>query len=206
MSAARPGKGPALDTMQAKRRPVLREAGRGMSGKAVAVILGFCCALAGGGLYYLQVHGFYDEIPPSGASDVKLTTLHSGKPEEIIHEGFQAIDAESSPLRYRACFTTRLSLAALRETYVVHDDPVPNVAPGWFECFDAPKIGAALEEGSAIAFLGTGNVVYGFDRVVAVSGDGHGYVWHQLNHCGERHFDGRSMPEACPPPPLKESK
>ena len=177
-----------------------------MSGKVIALVLVICCVLAGGGLYYLQVYGFYDEIPPSGASDVLLTALHSGKPEPIIHEDFQAIDAESSPLRYRACFTTGLSLATLAETYVVHDNPVPNVAPGWFGCFDASEIGAALERGSAIAFLGTGNIAYGFDRVVAVSGDGHGYVWHQLNRCGKRYFNGESLPKDCPSPPPRETK
>lgn len=177
-----------------------------MSGKVIALVLVICCALAGGGLYYLQVYGFYDEIPPSGASDVLLTALRSGTPEPIIHEEFQAIDAESSPLRYRACFTTILSPATLAESYVVHDDPVPNVAPGWFGCFEASKVGAALESGSAIAFLGTGNIAYGFDRVVAVSGDGHGYVWHQLNRCGERHFNGESLPEDCPPPPPRKSQ
>ncbi len=173
----------------------------GVSGKVVALVLAICCALAGGGLHYLQVHGYYDEIAPSGPSDVMLTALRSGNPEAVAHRGFRAIDAESSPLRYRACFTTRLSLATLAKTYVVHEAPVPNVAPGWFGCFDASEIGTALEEGSAIAFLGTANVVYGFDRVVAVSGDGHGFVWHQLNRCGERHFNGKAMPQGCPPPP-----
>ena len=192
--------------MHAAPQPVSPGTGNGMSGKVIALVLVICCALAGGGLYYLQVYGFYDEIPPSGASDVLLTTLHSGAPEPINHEEFQAIDAESSPLRYRACFTTSMSLATLTETYAVHDDPVPNVAPGWFSCFDASEIGAALERGSAIAFLGTRNIAYGFDRVVAVSGDGQGYVWHQLNRCGERHFNGESLPEDCPPPPPRESQ
>lgn len=206
ISAVRPTREHASGDIWAARKPTLQRAGRGMSGKVIAVVLALCCVLAGGGLYYLQVYGFYDEIAPSGASDVMLTALHSGNPEAVKHEGFQAIDAESSPLRYRACFTTDLSLAALSEAYVIHEDPVPTVAPGWFECFDASAIGAALETGSATAFLGTGNVVYGFDRVVAVSMDGHGYVWHQLNLCGERHFDGESLPEGCPPPPKKVNK
>ncbi|MXY33022.1 MAG: histidine kinase [Boseongicola sp. SB0664_bin_43] len=177
-----------------------------MSGKVIALVLMICSAIAGGGLYYLQVYGFYDEVLPGGASDVLLTTLRFGMPEPINHEEFQAIDAESSPLRYRACFMTHLSLETLAETYVVHDDPVPNVAPGWFRCFDAAEIGAALEDGSAIAFLGTRNVAYGFDRVVAVSRDGHGFVWHQLNRCGERYFNGKSLPEDCPPPSPRESQ
>ena len=78
---------------------------------------------------------------------------------------------------------------------------VPLNAPGWFDCFDAAEIGAALEDGTAIAFLGTANVVYGFDRIVAVTDDGRGFVWHQINHCGEEVFDGNPPPEGCPPPP-----
>ena len=125
----------------------------------------------------------------------------SGEPEPLIVEEFQAIDAESSPLRYRACFTTTVSQALMTETYVIYDDPVPTVAPGWFECFDADEVGQALEEERAIAFLGTANIVYGFDRVVAVTEDGQGYVWHQLNICGEKAFDGDPLPDHCPPKP-----
>ena len=89
----------------------------------------------------------------------------------------------------------------LTETYEVYENPVPNVAPGWFDCFDAVEIGEALEGETAIAFLGTGNIVYGFDRVVAVTEDGRGFVWHQLNDCGEKAFDGEPLPPHCPQPP-----
>ena len=152
-------------------------------------------------MYYLQVYGFYDEVQANDVDDVQLTSVVSGLPEAILYENFEAIDAESSPLRYRACFETPMSQAMLTETYEIYDDPVPNVAPGWFDCFEASQVGAALEEGTAIAFLGTGNIVYGFDRVVAVGEDGRGYVWHQINHCGETVFDGDPVPEGCPPPP-----
>lgn len=94
-----------------------------------------------------------------------------------------------------------MSQALLSETYEIYEYPVPTVAPGWFECFDATALGADLEGGSAIAFLGTFNVIYGFDRVVAITEDGRGYVWHQLNKCGEKVFDGDPPPEGCPPQP-----
>ena len=89
----------------------------------------------------------------------------------------------------------------LREKYVAYPEPVPLEAPGWFDCYDAREIGAALETGEAVAFLGESNVVYGIDRVVAVFRDGRARSWHQINACGEEVFDGRPPPEGCPPPP-----
>ena len=63
------------------------------------------------------------------------------------------------------------------------------------------ELPAALESGTALAFLGTENIVYGIDRVVAITDTGRGYVWHQINACGERVFDGDPPPPGCPPPP-----
>ena len=172
-----------------------------MTGKILASLLVICAVLAGGGMYYLQVYGFYEEVTGTGVEDVQLTSVASGAPEPILFENFKAIDADSSPLRYRACFETSMSQALLTETYEVYDAPVPNNAPGWFDCFDAQAIGAALETETGIAFLGTSNIIYGFDRVVAVLDDGRGFVWHQINDCGEKAFDGDPLPAHCPPPP-----
>jgi hypothetical protein len=44
-------------------------------------------------------------------------------------------------------------------------------------------------------------VIYGVDRVVAITEDGRGYVWHQINRCGEVVFDGQAAPDDCPEPP-----
>jgi Family of unknown function (DUF6446) len=172
-----------------------------MNGKAIVMILVASGAVAGAAMYYLQVYGFYEEVSATDVADVQVTTVSGGQPEPILFENFKGIDAESSPLRYRACFETPMSQAMMTETYVIYDDAVPLNAPGWFDCFDAAEIGAALEDGSAIAFLGTANVVYGFDRIVAVTDDGRGFVWHQINHCGEEVFDGNPPPEGCPLPP-----
>jgi hypothetical protein len=171
-------------------------------GKVLTVFLLLSAALAGVGMYYLQVYAFYDEVPVSNTNDVQLTTLAGNAPEPILYESFRGIDADSSPLRYRACFTTGMSEAMLTETYVLYDNPVPNNAPGWFDCFDAQAIGAALEAGQATAYLGEFNIVYGFDRVVAIDESGNGYVWHQINACGEAAFDGDPLPAGCPPQPV----
>jgi len=172
-----------------------------MNGKVIVSILVASGVVAGAAMYYLQVYGFYEEVPVMGAGDVVVTTVTDQVPEEIIYNEFQAIDADSSPLRYRACFETTMSTAMMSETYELYDEAVPLIAPGWFDCFDAAEIGAALEEGTALAFMGTENIVFGIDRIVAVGDDGRGFVWHQINHCGAEVFDGNPPPEGCPTPP-----
>lgn len=172
-----------------------------MNGKVIGSILIASGVLAGAGVYYLQVYGFYNEVSATNVDDVQVTSLNSGVPETILYENYKAIDADSSPIRYRACFETAQSTAMMTETYALYDEAVPLNAPGWFDCFDADEIGAALEEGTALAFLGTFNVIYGIDRIVAVHDDGRGWVWHQINECGEEVFDGNPPPEGCPPVP-----
>jgi len=172
-----------------------------MTGKILALFLVLAAAIAGGSLYYLQVYAYYDEVTEEQAGGVTLVANAIGKPVKIVYNDFQAIDSDSSPLRFRACFSVKNSIGMLTENFRVYDNPVPNMAPGWFDCFDAKALGAALEEGTAFAFLGEENVRYGFDRVVAVMPDGRGFAWHQINHCGEVVFDGNPAPEGCPPVP-----
>lgn len=157
--------------------------------------------LVGAGVYYFQEYHYYEDATPVSGAAVELTSLVSGTPEQILAEDVQAIDANSSPIRYRACFTTSMSDALLSETYVAYDAAEPRNAPVWFECFDAAQIGEDLENGQALPFLGTENITYGIDRVVAVYPDGRGYVWHQINRCGAAKFDGKDLPDGCPPPP-----
>ena len=170
-------------------------------GKFLAILIVVCSVVAGGGLYYLQVYHFYEEVQPTGTDDVQLTVLDGGVTEPIVYEDFQAIDADSSPIRYRACFTTPLTLSLLSVTYALAEDAVPLEAPSWFDCFDADAVGAGLEDGSILAFMGTENIRYGIDRIVAISETGQGYVWQQINACGDVVFDGQPAPDGCPEPP-----
>lgn len=171
-----------------------------MKGKFVVAAIVISAAIAGAALYYLQIYGFYTDVdaPEQGVS---LVSLSDGAPETIPTVAFQGIDADSSPIRYRACFTTTLSLALLTETYQPMPDATPRNAPGWFDCFDAEDIGAQLETGTAIAFVSQKNVHFGVDRIVAITADGRGYAWHELNDCGEKSYDGTIVGEACPPRP-----
>lgn len=170
-------------------------------GKFLSIVIVGSALIAGVALYYLQVYHFYEEVMPNGEDDVVLTSRASGDPEAISYEAFEGIDANSSPIRYRACFETSLDHDALSAAYEAYEDAVPLEAPGWFDCFDADTVGAGLESGAARAFLGQRDVTYGIDRVVAVFDDGRGFVWHQINRCGEVVFDGEPVPEDCPAPP-----
>ncbi|QCO57998.1 histidine kinase (plasmid) [Pseudorhodobacter turbinis] len=154
--------------------------------------------LAGAAIYYLQVYGYYQVVEASSpAAEIRMTTL-DGVAEPLLIEGFEGIDADSSPIRFRACFRTPQSMAMLTETYRLYDGATPLVAPGWFDCFDAQAIGQALEEGHAIAYLGEENIQYGIDRVIAIMDDGRAYAWNQINHCGEVVFNGAPAPADCP--------
>ncbi len=169
--------------------------------RVIIVIMLLMGAAAGGLLYYQQVYAYYEEVQ---AETVMLTSVATGAPEPVVVTAFTGVDADSSPLRYRACFQVPLSQATLTETFVIVDAAEPRVAPPWFDCFDAGQIGADLQT-DAIAFLGTENIVYGIDRIIAVYPDGRGYAWHQINACGEVVFDGNRPPENCPPLPESQN-
>lgn len=169
-----------------------------MSGRIVAGAIVMVALLAGGLLYYLQIYGFYVEVPAQGRDDVRLVNLVTEQPEEILYENFRAIDADSSPIRYRACFETSHSLAMLTETYVMVEPTPPRNAPGWFDCFDAEAIAGEIDSGAALTFLSEKNVAFGVDRIVAITEGGRGYVWHELNDCGDKAYDGTVVGEECP--------
>ena len=154
--------------------------------------------IAGGAMYYLQVYAFYEDVAPM--TEIELTA-YTGDIEPVAIDGFTGIDSESSPVRYRSCFDMSLSIATLTETYVAAEDAVPLVAPGWFDCFDASQLGEDLENGTAFAFLGTENIEYGIDRIIAVYPDGRAFAWTQINACGEVVFDGDPTPDGCPERP-----
>ena len=166
-----------------------------MNGKIIVSAIALSSLVGGAALYYLQVYGFYEPVKEAG---VDMVSVVSDRPEPLAITGFQAIDADSSPIRYRACFTTDMSLSALTETYVGLDAAVPRNAPDWFDCFDAAAIASELDAGTALPFLGQKNISFGVDRIVAITQDGRGYIWHELNDCGEKAYDGTIVGEECP--------
>lgn len=153
-----------------------------MNGKLVGVFLVSVAVLFGAFVYYQQVYAYYVTIPANApAAVITLVPVEGGTPEPMLADQFQGIDADSSPLRFRGCFHTPMTIATLSETYVIYDKPTPTIAPGWFDCFDADRIGTDLESGTAVAFLSQQDIHPGVDRVVAVYPDGRAYAWQQLN-------------------------
>ena len=116
--------------------------------------------VAGVAVYWLQEYAYYHEAAFTPGTEILLTPIESDSPEPILAEGITGIDADSSPLRFRACFHTPLTQGMLTETYRAYDGAEPLNAPSWFDCFDAAQIGAALETGEAIAFLGQADEHY----------------------------------------------
>ena len=150
-----------------------------MNGKLVAGFIVVIALLGGAVMYWLQVYAYYAPVVFKPGDEIELTPL-SGPPEAIPVANVQGIDATSSPLRFRACFTTPLDQATLTEAFKVYDGAVPLVAPSWFDCFDAGRITDALASGEAIAFLSKADVAPQIDSVVAVFPDGTAYAWHQV--------------------------
>ena len=137
-------------------------------------------ALGGAFLWYTAERAFYEPVAFTPGAEIRLVPLAGDQPEPILVEGIEGTDAESSPIKFRACFRTPMSLAMLTETYRTYENAVPLNAPSAFPCFDAAVIGAALESGEAVAFLSEPGIHPGVDRVVAVFQDGRAFAWHQL--------------------------
>lgn len=164
-----------------------------MMGRVAALALLLAGLAGGGAMYYLQVYAYYDRLEPRASLNAE--TSEGVTPLAIT--GFEGIDSDSSPLRYRACFTVLDAPAGL----TAYPAPQPLNAPRWFRCFDAGRLEADLAAGRAQAWLVEANFQYGFDRVMALYPDGNAFLWHQMNACGAAHFDGRALPQGCPPAP-----
>lgn len=148
-----------------------------MNGKLVGLALILSAAAAGGGIWYAQEYGYYSEIEPGAPASV-IRIEQDEQLTELQISGFRGIDADSSPLRWRACFRLEGELPAGAETF---EGATPLIGPNWFDCFDAAQIGADLETGSARAVLSQSEIHQDVDRILAIYPDGRGYGWHQYN-------------------------
>lgn len=151
------------------------------SGRWVVGFIVMVSLIFGAGFWYTAERAYYEPVVFQPGAEVRLVSLSSGQPEPIVVTGIEGTDAESSPIKFRACFTTPLSLAMLTESYRTYPGAEPLIAPRAFDCFDAKAIGRALETGEAQAFLSEPEIRPGVDRVVAIFPDGRGFAWQQLN-------------------------
>lgn len=138
-----------------------------MTGRTIVIGLALITLLFGAGLWYAQIYAFYEETE---ADTVEI----AGQSYPVT--GWQGIDAASSPLKQRACF----QLPDV-PTAPAAPEPIPLVAPYWFDCFDAGAIAAALADGTATAYLAAREEALGVNRIVVRFPDGRAYMWRQLN-------------------------
>ncbi|MDT8343713.1 MAG: DUF6446 family protein [Thermohalobaculum sp.] len=143
----------------------MRVPGRWIAGGLVAF-----AALFGAALFYAQNYAFYERTDGVGALEVgdRVVPIAS----------YTGIDAATSPLKLRGCFTVDPMMLA---DAPVAARPEPLVAPFWFDCFDAEAIATDLAAGRAVAYRLESDRPEGFDLYVAVYPDGRGYLWRQLN-------------------------
>lgn len=165
-----------------------------MSGKVIVVALVIFTAIFGGALWYFQTAAFYARVTDVTEIDVQGHSLQVVK--------YQGIDADTSPLKLRACFRIRDGVAPDALAHFPRaDDATPLVAPAWFDCFDAPALQAGIDAGPLRPIVAGANEPWGFDRIVATWPDGRGVMWRQMNRCGKAKFEGADLPEGCPPAP-----
>ncbi len=144
----------------------------------MALFLIIFALLFGAALWYFQTRAYYRTLPPEA---VQIGVLDvDGMPIALPVTEVRAIDATTSPLKFRACFRVDAPPPYLPPDLPGYDRAEPLVAPGWFSCFDAESIARDLAAGRATAFLGAREIASGADRVLAIYPDGRGFAWHQL--------------------------
>jgi len=161
-----------------------------MNGKYLMGALLAFCVLFGVALWWFQTRAFYQTV-----TDVTEVTAY-GDAFEV--SDYQGIDADTSPLKMRACFTVDWDYWPSDEYREIAE---PLTAPDWFTCFDAPQITADILNGHATAILAEDNAPFGFSRFIAQYEDGRAFMWRQINACGKAAFAGEPLPADCPPQP-----
>jgi hypothetical protein len=160
-----------------------------MNGKVIVSGLLGVALIAGAGLWYSIERAYYTRV--TGVSEVRSYDAL------LPVSDYVGIDADTSPLKMRACFKVNWEYTLLDNGKM---DATPLLAPRFFSCFDAGKITTDLEAGKAAAVLLDENRPYGFNTYVAQYPDGRAFMWRQINACGNAWFNGNDLPEGCPEP------
>ncbi len=141
-----------------------------MSGRRLTALLLGAVAVFAAALVWFQYFAFYERT--DGLARLPVEGL------AVPVAGWRGIDAGSSPLKLRGCFT--LDPGALAGLPAA-ETPTPLTPPPWFRCFDAGALTRDLAAGEARAVMLAQDRPSGFDTLAAVYPDGRGYVWRQLN-------------------------
>lgn len=155
--------------------------GKMMVGGIVAIALA-----AGAGLWYSQTYAYYER------QDGRKEVFAFGDAFPVTK--YRGIDADTSPLKLRACFNVDWDYVPSEE---FKDVAEPLTAPSWFDCFDAKTIAKDIATGGAVVILAEKNQPFGFSRYIAQYPDGTAFMWRQINACGQAQFDGEDLPKGC---------
>ena len=158
-----------------------------MNGRLAMSVLLVFALIFGAALWWFQTRAYYEKV--DGLTEV------SAYGDAFPVSNYTSIDAHTSPLKFRACFTVDWDYWPSDE---YKDVATPLQGPGWFDCFDAEAIQADITAGAATAILAGENETFGFDRYIAQYEDGRAFMWRQINACGEAKFAGEKMPDGCP--------
>ncbi len=142
------------------------------SGKLLAGGIVAFGAIFGVGMWYSQVYAYYEVV--TGTAEVTV----GGEPFAV--RDYSGIQARTSPLKMRGCFTFEDPKAAITAGKL-SDDAIPLKPPYWFDCFDTEQILADIESGTATPIMAGIDEGDGADLYMAIYPDGRAYRWRQPN-------------------------
>jgi hypothetical protein len=156
-------------------------------------MLGFT-AVFGAGLWYSMNYAYYQKI-----TDITEVSLQG---QIFPVRDYQGIDAQTSPLKMRACFTMDRAFEPLGDK---PEQANPLIAPMWFSCFDAAQISEDINSAKAVSIAAGINEPFGFTRYIAQYPDGRAFMWRQINECGDAKFSGEDLPAYCREKPAEQT-
>ena len=146
-----------------------------MTGKITVILLIGITLIFGIVFFYFQTYAYYSKV--STKDQIVVNKI------QIRVDDYIGIRSDVSKLKLRGCFNTDPSAF---EFVVTSTKASPLSAPFWFECFDYKEIQSDIDSGKLKAYLAEENEYPGIDRYVAISTNGIGYEWRQLNEKYEK--------------------
>ena len=146
-----------------------------MTGKITVILLIVVTLIFGIVFFYFQNYAYYSKVD---AKEKIIVNKIQIKVQDYI-----GIRSDVSKLKLRGCF--KIDPSAF-EFFVTSIKASPLSAPFWFECFDYKEIQSDIDNGTLKAYLAEENEYPGIDRYVAISINGIGYEWRQLNEKYEK--------------------
>ena len=146
-----------------------------MTGKITVILLIGVTLIFGIFFFYFQTYAYYSKV--STKNQIVVNKI------QIKVEDYIGIKSDVSKLKLRGCFNVDPSAF---EFFVTSIKASPLSAPFWFECFDYKEIQSDIDNGTLKAYLAEENEYPGIDRYVAISINGIGYEWRQLNEKYEK--------------------